>query len=46
MYPFYDIESVPDYLQLMKEYQKIEKSRISRPRTAMAPMGRNEEDFE
>ena len=27
-------ESVPDYMQLMKEYEKLEKSRMSRPRTA------------
>ncbi|CAM6004448.1 unnamed protein product [Sphagnum balticum] len=31
-------ESVPDYAQLVREYEKIEKSRISRPRTAFAPM--------
>jgi hypothetical protein len=38
-------ESVPDYMQLMKEYEKLEKSRLSRPRTAFAPSSQPEYDI-
>ena len=40
-----DVESVPDYMQLLKEYEKLQRSRISRPRTAFPSNTQPEDEY-